>query len=396
VAPVAHEGPFHHVGRSLMEPSYVVVVARYVRRQTRQLAAQLKGIRRGEDDECLHRARVATRRLRAALRMGGKVFGEKRVKRWRRAARQLARTLAEARDKDVQLALLNKLLHAPDAQSHGPVLALLYADIHAQRCGMQPAVRAAAGRFLRGGALREMRGATKRLLADPEAAEPIRPTPAACREAESRIVARLEQLLAFHDCLDDPDDCHRHHAMRIAAKRLRYTLEVANPLFGGRLEEIIAAVKQMQTLLGEIHDCDVWLAYLDAFTKAQRKRFRKYYGAERPLARLAPGIEYFRAERRAWRQRCFAELVAHWRQLEQRRAWGELLSTLRAASGEQPSTDTADAGRGEEQGGASAGNGKRAETAPPFRPAASARESAQAPARESPRRATTIGPPTPR
>ena len=47
--------------------------------------------------------------------------------------------------------------------------------------------------------------------------------------------------------------------MRIAAKRLRYVLEVAGPCFGAEAKAARDAAKQLQGVLGEIHDCDVML-----------------------------------------------------------------------------------------------------------------------------------------
>ena len=50
------------------------------------------------------------------------------------------------------------------------------------------------------------------------------------------------------------------HDMRIAAKRLRYILEVgAEPCFGPYAATAIKRTKDLQDLLGELHDCDVQL-----------------------------------------------------------------------------------------------------------------------------------------
>jgi hypothetical protein len=44
--------------------------------------------------------------------------------------------------------------------------------------------------------------------------------------------------------------------MRIAAKRLRYILEVTGPVFGEYTDTAVKHAKALQDLLGEIHDCD--------------------------------------------------------------------------------------------------------------------------------------------
>ena len=49
------------------------------------------------------------------------------------------------------------------------------------------------------------------------------------------------------------------HDMRIAAKRLRYLLELVGFCFGEVGEEAQARARELQEVLGEIHDCDVML-----------------------------------------------------------------------------------------------------------------------------------------
>ena len=47
--------------------------------------------------------------------------------------------------------------------------------------------------------------------------------------------------------------------MRIAAKRLRYVLEIVGPCFGPEADAARDAARRLQSVLGEIHDCDVML-----------------------------------------------------------------------------------------------------------------------------------------
>jgi CHAD domain len=76
-----------------------------------------------------------------------------------------------------------------------------------------------------------------------------------------RIVSvRLEELCSFVPRALDPRRVNALHDMRIAAKRLRYILEVAaEPCFGPYAEVAIKRARELQDLLGEIHDCDVQL-----------------------------------------------------------------------------------------------------------------------------------------
>jgi hypothetical protein len=76
-----------------------------------------------------------------------------------------------------------------------------------------------------------------------------------------RIVAtRLDELCSFVPKALDPARVKALHDMRIAAKRLRYILEVAaEPCFGAYAQTAIKRAKDLQDLLGELHDCDVQL-----------------------------------------------------------------------------------------------------------------------------------------
>ena len=74
-----------------------------------------------------------------------------------------------------------------------------------------------------------------------------------------RIVrVRLDELCGFVPTVFDPEEVVALHDMRIAAKRLRYILEVgAEPCFGRYAVKAGKRTKELQDLLGEIHDCDV-------------------------------------------------------------------------------------------------------------------------------------------
>ena len=84
--------------------------------------------------------------------------------------------------------------------------------------------------------------------------------------------------------------------MRIAAKRLRYALEIVDPCFGSVATEARLAAKELQGVLGEIHDCDVMLpkvegiGSLDTLLRTRREllfaRFRELWGAEETRSAL--------------------------------------------------------------------------------------------------------------
>jgi CHAD domain-containing protein len=78
--------------------------------------------------------------------------------------------------------------------------------------------------------------------------------------AARRIVAvRTAELYAFVPEALDEHAVTAMHDMRIAAKRLRYVLELVGFLLGEVGPEAQRRARELQEVLGEIHDCDVML-----------------------------------------------------------------------------------------------------------------------------------------
>ena len=70
--------------------------------------------------------------------------------------------------------------------------------------------------------------------------------------------ARVRDLLA-----DNPPPA-KLHAIRLATKRLRYTLELFRPCYGPGLDTRLAALRHIQQLLGEVNDCSTterWIGH---------------------------------------------------------------------------------------------------------------------------------------
>jgi CHAD domain-containing protein len=82
---------------------------------------------------------------------------------------------------------------------------------------------------------------------------PLRPN------AARIIQTRLDELRALVEPALDPGAANAQHDLRIAAKRLRYVLEITEKCFGDKAVTARRAARDLQGVLGEIHDCDVML-----------------------------------------------------------------------------------------------------------------------------------------
>jgi hypothetical protein len=78
--------------------------------------------------------------------------------------------------------------------------------------------------------------------------------------AQRVVATRIDELYDFIPAVLDPSRVKKLHNMRIAAKRLRYVLEVtSSACFGPYALTATKRVRELQDLLGEIHDCDIQL-----------------------------------------------------------------------------------------------------------------------------------------
>ena len=79
---------------------------------------EIDGVKTDQDIEPIHRMRVASRRLRAALPLFASCFPEKKYQQWMEEIRKVTRALGEARDTDVQIAFLTKIIKKRDSRKH--------------------------------------------------------------------------------------------------------------------------------------------------------------------------------------------------------------------------------------------------------------------------------------
>lgn len=82
------------------------------------------------------------------------------------------------------------------------------------------------------------------------------------------VTTRLDELRGFADAALAVDAGPAQHDMRIAAKRLRYVLEVVGGCVGSEAEAAREACKGLQSALGDLHDCDLMLQRTEGIESA--------------------------------------------------------------------------------------------------------------------------------
>ena len=90
-------------------------------------------------------------------------------------------------------------------------------------------------------------------------------------DSAARIIrVRLDEMLSFAPAALEFERIRDQHDMRIAAKRLRYILETTEFCFGRPAQTARRRARDLQDLLGELHDCDVMLPRVEAHLAALR------------------------------------------------------------------------------------------------------------------------------
>jgi hypothetical protein len=154
-------------------------------------------------------------------------------------------------------------------------------------------------------------------------------------ENAARIVlVRLDEVRSFIPAALHEDGMVEQHDMRIAAKRLRYILEATEFCFGRAGGPARRRAKDLQDLLGELHDCDEMLPRVEhhlaelrsADAGAVRDRAGDAADLDPALAARAPhrtayrGLEvlavYVEARRRLFRE--------FWQEQERAGTWERL------------------------------------------------------------------------
>jgi CHAD domain-containing protein len=239
------------------EATLVDVVGAAIADGYRRLLRHDPGVRLGGDDEDVHQARVAARRLRSDLRTFRDVLDGEAAGRLRDELQWLGAELGVVRDADVLLDRLRgqaEELGDADAPAVGALLRRLDAERRAARAGLGAVYD--SDRYL--------------ALLDELARASLRPPVAAEAAAGGRAVKAVRKVVrgpwkhleAAVEALGRAPEDAALHDVRIRAKRVRYAAEAAASVSGRSATRFAKAAARLQTVLGDLQDAVVAEAWL--------------------------------------------------------------------------------------------------------------------------------------
>lgn len=215
------------------------------------LIANVPGTLAGADPEYLHQMRVAVRRLRTLLKLARSLALDESL--WADDLRWLMGELSPARDWDVLVTETWPKLTRPWAGDAGVLALRQQVDDRRAEANRRARTALTSGRFVR-----LVLAAEEAMVEAPNVGRPV------AAWASEILDHRLKQLKKKGRNFAKLDAAGRH-ALRIAAKRLRYSAEAFASLHGKRAARYLAVLASLQDELGASNDLVVAQRLLDEF-----------------------------------------------------------------------------------------------------------------------------------
>jgi CHAD domain-containing protein len=232
-----------------------------IRQRLLALTRMLPSARNG-DVNAIHQARVATRRVRAALPI---VTRGSKGRKLTKVVSRLTRALGGVREHDVALLTLDEL--ASDASVSREGIDLLRTILREER------ERLFADMALEIERVNLEKLQRKALAAAHHKVDAQGPALSDAKRLRAVIKRSIRRALALQAAIDNAGGIYlpdRLHQVRIAVKKLRYVLEVARDLSRSRASARIRTLKTVQDLLGHMHDLEMLIMRIRALQGSDR------------------------------------------------------------------------------------------------------------------------------
>ncbi|MGH7865537.1 MAG: CHAD domain-containing protein [Candidatus Binataceae bacterium] len=276
------------------------------------LSREAVGAQKG-DARSIHQLRVATRRLRTAIRLFRRALYASQADKLRRELAAVAHAAGRVREADVAGDLLRKRARKLD-----PHLAKALGPVFNENSRRRSEAMKELARLLNSNSHQSL---LKRLAA---------PAYRRGRDVELGLIATdllrplLRGLIRAGGVLGDDAPAELIHRLRVRAKRVRYALETLGGLGRKKLQKTLTRLQRLQEALGEhndvtgairwLHDCTERIAVPADTLLAAGALLQILHERERKLARRGLRL-WRRLERSGLLQEALAEVrrtAAHW------------------------------------------------------------------------------------
>lgn len=298
--------------------------------QLRTIQSRAERIINRSNIEDIHDIRVASRRVRTCLTIFKDTFPAKKFKNWVKDIKSITNSYGAVRDLDVQIDLLNKVIEGVTDKKLLPGLRRVRLRLKQRRANKQTKTSALTRAIIDSRTIFDMLDWCEKF-----GNQEIIKSPALFQLGYLNIQSHLDEFLFFEVFIFDPGREKELHQMRIAAKKLRYSLEVFSDLYNHETDFALDIARQSQEILGQIHDADVWINYLSKFIDSEQNKIRNFYGYGSPFSRLSPGIDFLMENRIQERQKLYKRFLNLWRKWKLKESWLNLRKVIFLTSNEE-------------------------------------------------------------
>ncbi|MHB1457588.1 MAG: CHAD domain-containing protein [Armatimonadota bacterium] len=280
------------------ETAFGIAAQKSISNLYEQMISNFEGTVAGNDIEALHDMRVASRRLRAALRVFKASLPSKEFADVVEQVRSVTQALGSVRDLDVFIDYLEneKLILDQDIDW---LIDVEKAEAERERIRIDMLNTL---NDLQSGSLES----DITLMLSKSKMTNARSKNFMAAQAVRLITPGLADLISISYAIYNSELITEIHQMRIAAKKLRYTMEAFIPCFGRPLIEMISEVKLLQEQLGMIHDCDVWV-----------DKLKRYLDNPDILLERSISLNALIHDREKCRSDAYEQALGHWHQMMQ-------------------------------------------------------------------------------
>jgi CHAD domain-containing protein len=254
--------------------------------------------------------RVVSRRLRVALRILEISVPCPSLKKWRRQIRVIGYASGGVRELDAQKEFLVRLRSNLEAKQYFSGFESIDSLLKRQkRKRLKKLLRILADRVL----YVKIEKLQKRLNKLVDKCDDFDEFDSSIRIL---INGLLDEVLYYERFVTSPRNVTQLHLLRIAIKKLRYALE----LFSSNkhaFDTHIRAAENVQDVLGDLHEVDVWLAFLPEFAVSGKNNKEKEKTAEYIMKKCSVS-----------RKRVYKRFIYLWSKLNTKKTWRALRKSL--------------------------------------------------------------------
>lgn len=310
IIPLATDDPMAEAGRKILLADFI------------EMLEHEDGSRSGEDIEDVHQMRVATRRMRSALRLLEPYFKQKTVRPFTDSLRVLARRLGDVRDLDVLIEDIQKAQGKVSEDGQAALQTIIeHFDAKRKKARAKLVKHLDSGAYTR--FVDDFAAFVTKRGAGAVNVEENSVTPYQVRHAvpvllqdHLGIVRAYDTVIPAVSKTDEVSELPEMatlHQLRIEFKRLRYALYFFREVLGASGKAFINEIKLMQDLLGRLNDTYVAEDHLNDFVSE---------GLDEAL--IAPYLDELVAERESLEE----NLPSAWRRFNTRNVMSKFSEAL--------------------------------------------------------------------